>query len=90
MAWIYPIAENCQRWGGVGVRGVSRMDAAAKLTGTYLQRPRTPTPPRHPTDSPLLLLFLPLPLPLQVQGAALPNTLKCLWEPVRTAPRSVC
>ncbi|MBA0400452.1 hypothetical protein D7U83_11385 [Stenotrophomonas maltophilia] len=36
------------------------MDAAAKLTGTYLQRPRTPTPPRHPTESRLLLLLLPL------------------------------
>ncbi|WP_262238710.1 hypothetical protein, partial [Stenotrophomonas maltophilia] len=30
MAWIHQIAEICQRWGGVGVRGVSRMDAAAK------------------------------------------------------------
>ncbi|HHA2368378.1 TPA: hypothetical protein ACOENC_003053, partial [Stenotrophomonas maltophilia] len=28
MAWIHQIAEICQRWGGVGVRGVSRMDAA--------------------------------------------------------------
>ncbi|OWQ69673.1 hypothetical protein CEE57_12755, partial [Stenotrophomonas maltophilia] len=44
--------------GGVGVRGVSRMDAAAKLTGTYLQRPRTPTPPRQPTECTLLLLLL--------------------------------
>ncbi|WP_367785587.1 MULTISPECIES: hypothetical protein, partial [unclassified Stenotrophomonas] len=35
MAWIYQIAEICQRWGGVGLRGVSRMDAAAKPTGTY-------------------------------------------------------
>jgi len=29
MAWIYQIAEICQRWGGVGVRGVRGMDAAA-------------------------------------------------------------
>ena len=67
MAWIHQIAEICQRWGGVGVRGVSRMDAAAKPTGTYLRRPRNPTPPRQPTDSPLLRLKL----LLQVQGAAL-------------------
>ncbi|MDV3516719.1 hypothetical protein, partial [Stenotrophomonas sp. C1657] len=30
MAWIHRIARICHRWGGVGVRGVSRMDAAAK------------------------------------------------------------
>ncbi len=39
--------------------GVSRMDAAAKPTRTYLRRPRTPTPPRHPTECQLLLLLLP-------------------------------
>ena len=45
-----------------------------------LQRPPQPDPPRHPTDSPLLLLLLlllrplPLPLPLRVQGAALQTT----------------
>ncbi|AWH22288.1 hypothetical protein C1933_14260 [Stenotrophomonas sp. ZAC14D2_NAIMI4_6] len=51
MAWIPPpIAGTCQRWGGVGLRGVSRMDAAAKPTRTYLRRPRDPTPPRHPTE----------------------------------------
>ncbi|PSD15022.1 hypothetical protein C7E19_10990 [Stenotrophomonas maltophilia] len=38
-----------------------------------LQRPPQPDPPRHPTDSPLLLLLRPLPLPLRVQGAALPT-----------------
>ncbi len=78
MAWIYCVdqgrhlptaAEICQRWGGAGVRGVSRMDAAAKPTWTYLRRPRTPTPPHHPTEYPLLLLLW----PLQVQGAALPT-----------------
>ncbi|CAM0122149.1 hypothetical protein SMJ63A_20204 [Stenotrophomonas geniculata] len=50
---------------------MSRMDAATELTGTYLQRPPQPDPPRHPTDSPLLLLLRLLPLPLRVQGAAL-------------------
>ena len=85
-------AKICQRWGGVGVRGVSRMDAAAKPPGMGSRRPRTPTPPRHPTECMLLLRLLlrPLPLPLRVQGAALPNPLKCRWEPVRTARRSAC
>ncbi|QDL26295.1 hypothetical protein EGM71_00430 [Stenotrophomonas maltophilia] len=32
------------------MRGVSRMDAAAKPTWTYLRRPRNPTPPRQPTE----------------------------------------
>ncbi|PJO50152.1 hypothetical protein CR156_21770 [Stenotrophomonas lactitubi] len=68
MAWIYPIAGICRRWGGVGLRGVSRMDAAAKPPGMGLRRPRTPTPPRHPTEC----LLLPLLRHLQVQGAALP------------------
>ncbi|CRD48534.1 hypothetical protein BN1263170244 [Stenotrophomonas indicatrix] len=44
----HPSPENCRRRGGVGLRGVSRMDAAAKPTRTYLRRPRHPTPPRHP------------------------------------------
>ncbi len=45
MAWIYQIAEICQRWGGVGVRGVSRMDAAAKPTWRVQgRRPCRPTP----------------------------------------------
>ncbi len=77
MAWIYrvdqgdthqeqampfrQIAENCRRRGGSGCGGVSRMDAATELTWTYLQRPPQPDPPRHPTDSPLLLLLLRLP-----------------------------
>ncbi|PTS80190.1 hypothetical protein DBR33_02730 [Stenotrophomonas sp. HMWF022] len=50
MAWIYQTPGNCQRWGGVGLRGVRGMDAAAKPTGTYLRRPRNPTLPRHPTE----------------------------------------
>ncbi|PJL10913.1 hypothetical protein B9Y66_17775 [Stenotrophomonas maltophilia] len=82
MAWIYPIAEICQRWGGVGLRGVSRMDAAAKPTGTYLRRPRNPTPPRHPTECPLLLL--PLLRPLRVPGAARPHPLQ---HPIRALGR---
>ena len=56
-------AGICQRWGGVGVRGVSRMDAAAKPPWTGLRRPRTPAPPRHPTECTLLLLLLLLLLP---------------------------
>ena len=52
------------------------MDGATELTGTYLQRPPQPAPPRHPTVCPLLLLLLLLPLPSirRVQGAALPTT----------------
>ncbi|PII19873.1 hypothetical protein CR919_11730 [Stenotrophomonas sp. LMG 10879] len=59
------------------MRGIRAMDGAAEPTRTYLRRPRHPTPPRHPTDSPLLLLLLLLLLPLirQVQGAALPANL---------------
>ncbi|AVH90102.1 hypothetical protein AL480_04350 [Stenotrophomonas maltophilia] len=52
---------NLSEAGGVGVRGVSRMDAAAKPTWTYLRRPRTPTPPRHPTECQLLSWPLRLP-----------------------------
>ncbi|QGL81195.1 hypothetical protein FEO94_14720 [Stenotrophomonas maltophilia] len=40
MAWIYPIAEKCQRWGGVGVRGVSRMGPRHASGGLG----RTPNP----------------------------------------------
>ena len=77
--WIHQIAEICQRWGGVGVRGVSRMDAAAKPTWTYLRRPRTPAPPRHPTGSPLLLLLLLLP-------ASGRHYHGCRAQPCRTNP----
>ncbi|TFZ45838.1 16S rRNA (guanine(966)-N(2))-methyltransferase RsmD, partial [Stenotrophomonas maltophilia] len=38
------------------------MDAATKPPWTGLRRPRKPTVPRHPTDSPLLLWLRPLPL----------------------------
>ncbi|KAG1469809.1 hypothetical protein G6F57_012038 [Rhizopus arrhizus] len=55
--------EICRRWGGVGVRGVSRMDAAAKPPGMGSRRPRTPPPPRQPAECQLLRLLLPLPLP---------------------------
>ncbi|OWQ69292.1 hypothetical protein CEE56_14575 [Stenotrophomonas maltophilia] len=79
MAWIYPIAENCKRWGGIGGRGVSRMDAAAKPPRTGLRRPRPPIPHRQPTECMPLLLLLPwLGLkPLRVQGAALPKNPQC-------------
>ncbi|MDF2482332.1 MAG: hypothetical protein K0R79_2689 [Stenotrophomonas indicatrix] len=66
------IAEICRRRGGSGCGGVSRTDAATELTGTYLQRPPQPDPPRYPTECPLLLL--PLPSIRRVQGAALPTT----------------
>jgi len=39
-----------------------------------LQRPPQPDPPRHPTDSRLLLWLWLWLLQVQVQGAALPNT----------------
>ena len=75
-----PTAQGiCQRRGGVGVRGVSRMDAAAKPTWTYLRRPRTPTPPRQPAECPLLPLLRLLHWLLQVQGAALPNIPYLSW-----------
>ncbi len=83
-------AGICRRRGTVGLRGVSRMDAATKPPWTGLRRPRKPTVPRHPADSPLLLLLWLLHSLRQVQGAALPNPLKCLWEPARTARRSAC
>ncbi|TPD86046.1 hypothetical protein FJN19_05315 [Stenotrophomonas maltophilia] len=56
MAWIYRVDQGrqpptaagiCQRWGGVGGRGVSRMDAAAKPPWMGSRRPRTPTPPHQ-------------------------------------------
>jgi len=40
MAWIHQIAEICQRWGGVGVRGVSRMGPRRASGGLG----RTPNP----------------------------------------------
>ena len=70
------------------VRGsVRRMDAAAKPPRTGLRRPPQPDPPRHPTDSQLLTLTL---IAAGAGLQALPNPLKCLWEPVRTARRSAC
>ncbi|PSD24474.1 hypothetical protein C7E13_04810 [Stenotrophomonas maltophilia] len=41
------------------MRGVSRMDAAAKPPWTDSRRPRNPTPPRPLTECPLLTLTLP-------------------------------
>ena len=61
---IKPSPGTCRRRGGVGLRGVRGMDAAAKPTRTYLRRPRNPTPPRPPTDSPLWTLTLTLTLTL--------------------------
>ncbi|MBA0251763.1 hypothetical protein FEO92_17225 [Stenotrophomonas maltophilia] len=50
MAWIYRPPGNCRRRGAVGLRGVSRMDAATKPPWTGSRRPRKPTVPRHPTE----------------------------------------
>ncbi|TPD63964.1 hypothetical protein FJP69_16985 [Stenotrophomonas maltophilia] len=49
------------------------MDAAAKPTRTYLRRPRSPTPSRHPTQCRFCCCFGRCLKPLQVQGAALPT-----------------
>ena len=62
------IAEICRRRGGSGCGGVSAMDGATELTGTYLQRPPQPDPPRHPSGNPLLLLLLLLLLRLPASG----------------------
>jgi len=40
MAWTYQIAGNCQRWGGVGVRGVRGMGPKHASGGLG----RTPNP----------------------------------------------
>ncbi len=53
-------AGICRRRGGSGCGGVSAMDGATELTGTYLQRPPQPDPPRHPAGNQLLLLLLQL------------------------------
>jgi len=69
------IAEICRRRGGSGCGGVSAMDGATELAGTYLQRPPQPDPPRHPSGNLLLLSLrqLKLQLLLRVPGAARPN-----------------
>ncbi len=54
------IAEICRRRGAVGLRGVSRMDAATKPPWMGLRRPRTPTAPRLPPGSQHLILTLTL------------------------------
>ncbi|OWQ67035.1 hypothetical protein CEE58_03520, partial [Stenotrophomonas maltophilia] len=46
------IARSVEGGGGAGCGGVRGMDAAAKLTGTYLQRPPQPDPPRRPPRPP--------------------------------------
>ena len=75
-------ADVCQRRGGVGVRGVSRMDAAAKPPWTDSRRPRTPTLPRHPKECPHLTLTL----TPQVQGCK--PCRKTLTAPVPACARS--
>ncbi len=78
----YQPPSESVKW-AVSECGVSRMDAAAELTGTYLQRPRSPTPPRHPTESPLLILLLRLPASgrhyrgCRLQARRTPNRARC-------------
>jgi len=43
---VQPSSGTCRRRGGVGLRGVRGMDAAAKPPRMGLRRPRNPTPPR--------------------------------------------
>ncbi|MBA0300923.1 hypothetical protein D7Y24_21210 [Stenotrophomonas maltophilia] len=50
MAWIYDRSKETVEGGAASeCGGVSRMDAAAKLTGTYLRRPphSDTAPPNH-------------------------------------------
>ncbi len=58
---IQPSPGNCRRRGGVGLRGVRGMDAAAKPPWTGLRRPRNPTPPRltHRKPEPFWLWLWP-------------------------------
>ena len=49
--------RDCVRGGAVSECGVSAAWMRLPSTGTYLQRPRTPTPPRHSTECPLLPLL---------------------------------
>ncbi|PJO50712.1 hypothetical protein CR156_00065 [Stenotrophomonas lactitubi] len=51
MAWIYWPPGICRRRCTVGLRGVSRMDAATKPPWTDSRRPRKPTVHRHPAGS---------------------------------------
>ncbi|PZS90065.1 hypothetical protein A7X66_18910 [Stenotrophomonas maltophilia] len=50
-------AEICRRRGGSGCGGVRGMDAAAKLTGTYLQRLRNRTHPAIPQETSFCCCF---------------------------------
>ena len=69
-------------------RTVGAMDGAIEPPWMGLRRVlHTHTAP--PSHGMSLLLRL-LPLPLRVQGAALPNNPRYLWEPARTARRSAC
>ena len=59
---IQPSPGNCRRQGGVGLRGVRGMDAAAKPPGMGLRRPRNPTPPCPTHRQPRAALALALAL----------------------------
>ena len=77
MAWIYQIAEICQRRGGVGVRGVSRMDAAAKPHGRVYGVPALRYRPANLRNASFCFCCCLGLKPLQVQGAALPTNPQC-------------
>ena len=68
---IQPSPGNCRRQGGVGLRGVRGMDAAAKPPWTGLRRPRNPTPPcpTHRQPRAVLALALALALAFALAGA---------------------
>jgi hypothetical protein len=87
MAWIYVSTKvdthQQQReivGGGEGADGggVSAMDGATELTGTYLQRPppSVPSPPSHGMQAVAVAVEVAGQRPALpwVQGAALPNT----------------
>ncbi len=78
------------RPGGPG-RTVGAMDGAIEPPWMGLRRVLTThtAPPSHGMHAVAVASAVASTL-RRVQGAALPNPLKCLWEPVRTARRSAC
>ncbi len=76
---VQPSPGNCRRRGGVGLRGVRGMDAAAKPPWTGLRRPRNPTPPRPTRRKPEP--FLALVFAVAGQRPALPH--RCRAQPCR-------
>ncbi|VUM15418.1 hypothetical protein PGKDCPLP_03256 [Stenotrophomonas maltophilia] len=75
-------AGNCRRQGGPGCRGVSAMDGATEPPWTDSRRPLQPGPPRHSTESQLLLLPLQLKLKLKLKLKLIQQVQGC--KPCRT------